>query len=79
MEDELRDQAERLADTDRRKDEFIATLAHQLRNPPAPIRMGLGLLKMAGNDPAMLESTRMNDKQATARLTSSPHLVDSPF
>jgi PAS domain S-box-containing protein len=35
-----------LAESDRRKDEFIATLAHELRNPLAPIRTGLSLLDM---------------------------------
>jgi PAS domain S-box-containing protein len=36
---------ERLRETDRRKDEFIALLAHELRNPLAPIRYSAGLLK----------------------------------
>ena len=42
--DALRHQAERLLDADRHKDEFLATLAHELRNPLAPIRTGLSLL-----------------------------------
>jgi len=41
---ELRAQEERLLEADRRKDEFLATLAHELRNPLAPIRTGLQLL-----------------------------------
>ena len=36
-----------LKDADRRKDEFLATLAHELRNPLAPLRNGLQLLKLA--------------------------------
>ena len=37
-------------DGDRRKDEFLAMLAHELRNPLAPIRSGLDLLGMEGCD-----------------------------
>ena len=42
---------------DRRKDEFLATLAHELRNPLAPIRTGLALFR-ATADQATLERTR---------------------
>jgi len=41
----LRDYAFELKDADRRKDEFLATLAHELRNPLAPIRNAVELLK----------------------------------
>ena len=41
----LREYAEQLKDADRRKDEFLATLAHELRNPLAPIRNAVELLK----------------------------------
>ena len=40
-----------LRDADRRKDEFLAILAHELRNPLAPIRTGLEVLKL-GHDKA---------------------------
>jgi PAS domain S-box-containing protein len=39
---------EALAAADRRKDEFIATLAHELRNPLAPIRTALETLRLTG-------------------------------
>ncbi len=41
---ELARQAEQLRESGRRKDEFLATLAHELRNPLAPIQTGLDLL-----------------------------------
>ncbi|HKP59217.1 MAG TPA: ATP-binding protein [Polyangiales bacterium] len=43
-ESELADQAAQLRNNDRLKDDFLATLAHELRNPLAPIRTGLDLL-----------------------------------
>lgn len=45
MEEELRRRAEELASADRRKDEFLAMLAHELRNPLAPILNCLGLIR----------------------------------
>jgi len=41
---------EHLQEMDRRKDEFLATLAHELRNPLAPIRNSLQFLRLAGTD-----------------------------
>jgi signal transduction histidine kinase/CheY-like chemotaxis protein len=38
-----------LEEADRRKDEFIATLSHELRNPLAPLRNGLHLLRLSGD------------------------------
>lgn len=49
---------EALREADRRKSEFLATLAHELRNPLAPIRNALELLRLSGDKPAMLERVR---------------------
>jgi PAS domain S-box-containing protein len=39
-----------LRETDRRKDEFLAMLAHELRNPLAPLRTAIALLQKVGTD-----------------------------
>jgi PAS domain S-box-containing protein len=49
---------EALKEADRRKDEFLATLAHELRNPLAPIRNGLQIMRLAGNDHGAVEQAR---------------------
>jgi PAS domain S-box-containing protein len=47
-----------LREADRRKDEFLATLAHELRNPLAPIRNSLQVLKMPRVDAATANTAR---------------------
>jgi PAS domain S-box-containing protein len=44
-----------LSESDRCKDEFLALLAHELRNPLAPIANALQLVRLARDDPATLE------------------------
>jgi signal transduction histidine kinase/CheY-like chemotaxis protein len=55
---EIKQMEEALREADRRKDEFLATLAHELRNPLAPIRNSLQILKMPRVDAAMAQQTR---------------------
>jgi signal transduction histidine kinase len=55
---ERRDAEKALLAADRRKDEFLATLAHELRNPLAPLRNALEILRTAGNDADTLRSAR---------------------
>jgi PAS domain S-box-containing protein len=50
---ELRLAQQALADADQRKDEFLATLAHELRNPLAPLRNAVQILRRAGADAAL--------------------------
>ena len=50
MEDNLRSLAADLSEADRRKDEFLAMLAHELRNPLAPLRNAVQVLRRGGGD-----------------------------
>jgi signal transduction histidine kinase len=58
----------RLVEADRRKDEFLATLAHELRNPLAPIRNALEIMKLAGQNPAALDRPRQVVERQTAHM-----------
>jgi PAS domain S-box-containing protein len=54
LEDDLRVLAADLSETDRRKNEFLATLAHELRNPLAPMSNMLEVLKRSNGDGEIL-------------------------
>jgi PAS domain S-box-containing protein len=72
-EDELRRIAADLAEADHRKSEFLATLAHELRNPLAPIRTGLDLMRFAPQDGAALARVQQMMERQLGHLI---HLVD---
>jgi PAS domain S-box-containing protein len=58
LETELRERAERLAEADRRKDQFLAMLAHELRNPLGAITNGLAVLDRVGPEEERAVKTR---------------------
>ena len=62
---ERRRAEEALRDADRRKDEFLAMLAHELRNPLAPIRNALHLLRISGAGPVAAEARDVMERQLT--------------
>jgi signal transduction histidine kinase len=68
---------EALREADRRKDEFLATLAHELRNPLAPIRNSLQILRMPRLDAATVERTRdMMERQVQHLVRLVDDLLD---
>ncbi len=67
-EETLRESAAALKEADRRKDEFLALLAHELRNPLAPIRTGVELMRLAGNDPAIVEEVRTTMERQSQQM-----------
>jgi signal transduction histidine kinase len=74
--DELKLQSEALKEADRRKDEFLATLAHELRNPLAPIRHGLDLLNRRAEDPKSAPVLDMMDRQLRHLVRLIDDLLD---
>jgi PAS domain S-box-containing protein len=73
----LKETTDQLRLMDRRKNEFLATLAHELRNPLAPLRNGLQLLKIAKDDRALVERTRhMMDLQLEQMVRLIDDLLD---
>jgi len=65
-----------LKDADRRKDEFLATLAHELRNPLAPIRTGLEFLQMAPPESAAKKVRSMMERQLGHMVRLIDDLLD---
>ena len=64
---------EALRETDRRKDEFLAMLAHELRNPMAPIRAAADLMQLARLEPEQLRRTSQIISRQVTHMTG---LVD---
>jgi len=64
---------EALREADRRKSEFLATLAHELRNPLAPIRNALELLRLGAGKPALMDKLRATMERQVAHMV---HLIN---
>jgi signal transduction histidine kinase len=62
---ELRDRAARLQRADTHKSQFLAVLSHELRNPLAPLRNGLALLKLKPSAAAAEKTVDMMERQIT--------------
>jgi PAS domain S-box-containing protein len=72
-EEQLRRFAGDLEEADRRKTDFLATLAHELRNPLAPIRSGLGVMRLNRDaSPTLTRVREMLERQVSHMV----HLID---
>ena len=66
-----------LRDADRRKDDFLATLAHELRNPLAPIRNGLQVMRLTGSENIVVDEARsMMERQLNQMIRLVDDLLD---
>ena len=66
-----------LKESDRRKNEFMAMLAHELRNPLAPLRNALEILRLAeGNSEAVQSASAMMDRQIVQMVRLVDDLLD---
>jgi signal transduction histidine kinase len=74
--DELKAHSDALEEADRRKDEFLATLAHELRNPLAPLRHGLDILRRSPDSVDAAEIREMMDRQLVHLVRLIDDLLD---
>ena len=69
--------ADALKEADRRKNEFLATLAHELRNPLAPLRNALEVVRLGGDSPTIFQQVReMMDRQVHQMTRLMDDLLD---
>jgi PAS domain S-box-containing protein len=72
----IQQRGEELAEADRRKNEFLAMLAHELRNPLAPIRNALCLVQLQGPERAAAEPWQIIERQVEALVRLVDDLLD---
>jgi PAS domain S-box-containing protein len=74
---ERREAEEALKEADRRKDEFLALLAHELRNPLAPLRNGLEVMRLASDNAEIVAKSRdMMERQLSLMVRLIDDLLD---
>lgn len=73
---QLSHQRDALELADHRKNEFLAVLAHELRNPLTPIRFGLDMMRMSPDRPVSSETQAMMDRQLTHLVRLIDDLMD---
>jgi PAS domain S-box-containing protein len=74
---EIKNVENELRELDQRKNEFLATLAHELRNPLAPLRNGLEVIRLAADNPATVEKARgMMERQLAQMVRLIDDLLD---
>jgi signal transduction histidine kinase len=77
LEQRVMDRTEALRENDRHKDEFLATLAHELRNPLAPVRNAVQVLQMIGSgDPESQWAKDVIDRQVKQMTRLIDDLMD---
>lgn len=77
LERELKERVAELAISAKQKDEFIALLAHELRNPLAPLRSGLQVMRLGAADASAVASARaMMDRQLSHMVRLIDDLLD---
>ncbi|MEO7190927.1 MAG: response regulator [Vicinamibacterales bacterium] len=77
LEDRVRERTEALEMADRRKDEFLAALAHELRNPLAPIRAAVEFMRIKGtSDPQLDRARGIVDRQVEHMTRLVDDLLD---
>ena len=76
-EEQLRQLAADLSESDHRKNEFLAMLAHELRNPLAPIRNALQIVRLSkGNEEAVQSASEMMERQIRHMVRLVDDLLD---
>ena len=76
LEDELRQIAATMSEADRRKNEFLALLAHELRNPLAPIRSAVQLMQLTNDPEATTVATGIVERQVDQMVRLVDDLLD---